>query len=144
LKTWDRGRPKGLRDVAGCLTVQGCLDQRFLKLSAEHVLDAMVAKQRFVEGRVQTVRDYPRARVRGVNTIHDWDRESRRRVHREEKRDNFRRFDPLGRQFLASEIHARDIRTRLAQPRRRRCQAERLTAHVVGGNQENPHTSLYA
>jgi hypothetical protein len=106
------------------------------------VIDAALAQPCGIQRRVQAVRRDTCRRVDARDALDEGRGQARRRVHRQIKRDERRDGNPFVAQLLARGVDAIDINTRMAQPRGRRGQAERLAAEVVGRNQKYAHQDI--
>ena len=132
-------RDRCLRDDA---VVECGLDERGFELGAEHVMDAVLAKQRLIQWCVQPVRNQTGVRICPTNAIDHRDGKACGRVHRQKESDHVGFTDRLRTQLVAGQVDARDGGARVPQPCRRRREPERLATHVIRGNKQDPHTSI--
>ena len=92
-----------------------------------------------IQRRVKPIGAKMRSRIQLPQARYSMRRDSRRRVHRQMKRDQVRpahNVFVLAQSFLR-EVQLIDSRSALAQPGRRRSQAKRLVAEVIGRDQND-------
>ena len=114
-------------------------DQPALELAAENGLAPEPAQEVLVHRRVEAVEAQMDAWVQGFQAGHDGRRQPRGRMHRQVQGDKPGRAHRRLVQALDRKIDAPDTGPRRAQPRRRRGQAERLMAQLVGREKDDLH-----
>ena len=113
--------------------------ERLFELAADDALDAEAAEVSLVQRRVQTVAADVRARIQLANTLQHRACEACCGVHRQMKRNQVGFPHLQNRQCSDRQICARYLMTAVAKPRARRRETERLTAEIIGGDEDCLH-----
>ena len=99
--------------------------------------DAERAQVGFVERRVEPVGAETRLGIQLPHARDDRPGQPRRGVHRQIERDEVSRPDRIRVERLTRQIERGDVAAGIAQPRRRRREAERLPSHFIRGQQQH-------